>query len=265
MSRFFGARSKSGDSRRTEEILDTCLEDMRARHVSAADCLRQHGANSPELASLLEIAEELEGLPDIRPSVEFKRTTRRVIANLPFAAHQTVSLRTRPNLGKYLPGRRFWMAVMAALIVLLLGSTAIYASKLVLPGTLFYPVKRQVEDVQLALAYDPETRVAVHSQLAEHRLVETEELANVGDIPSAEQTSADYRSEVSAAFAEFHSSQNGNLSTATADEFREQLLQQRQELRGYEASVPAQSKKLIRDAIMFCEKIIEQMATLAPM
>ncbi len=59
-----------------EEILDECLEDIRRRHATMADCLARFPGHANELEPLLQVALGLEQAADVRPTEEFKRGLR---------------------------------------------------------------------------------------------------------------------------------------------------------------------------------------------
>jgi hypothetical protein len=59
-----------------EAILDECLEAIRAKRSTMADCLARYPQISADLKPLLEMALAIEQVPDIAPSDEFKRATR---------------------------------------------------------------------------------------------------------------------------------------------------------------------------------------------
>ncbi len=64
-------------------ILDQCLERIRAGRATVADCLARYPDCALELAPLLEMALAIEGVPDVRPSSNFKQTMRAYLLHLP--------------------------------------------------------------------------------------------------------------------------------------------------------------------------------------
>ncbi|MBI4790415.1 MAG: hypothetical protein HY782_25575 [Chloroflexi bacterium] len=65
-----------------ELILDECLEDIRAKRATVADCLARRPNVAADLAPLLEMALAIAGVPEVRPSEEFKRATRERLLRL---------------------------------------------------------------------------------------------------------------------------------------------------------------------------------------
>lgn len=59
-----------------ELILDECLEAIREKRATLAECLAKYPQYAEELAPLLEMAVAIENLPEIQPSEEFKQSTR---------------------------------------------------------------------------------------------------------------------------------------------------------------------------------------------
>lgn len=64
-----------------EAILDQCLEDIRQRHASVADCLARYPEYAKDLEPLLRAALALEQAADVQPTPEFKRGLRERIMN----------------------------------------------------------------------------------------------------------------------------------------------------------------------------------------
>jgi len=73
--------------------------------------------------------------------------------------------------------RRIATIVLAAAVgLMLLGGTAVAASGSALPGDLLYPVKRAVENVDLALHHGASARAKLHLEFARRRLDELSQL-----------------------------------------------------------------------------------------
>ena len=63
-----------------ESILDECLEEIRAGRATVAACLARYPEYADDLKPLLEVALALEQVPDVKPSEEFKRSTRELLS-----------------------------------------------------------------------------------------------------------------------------------------------------------------------------------------
>lgn len=59
-----------------EAILDQCLEEIRQRHASVADCLARYPEHADELEPLLQAALALEQAAPVQPTPEFKQALR---------------------------------------------------------------------------------------------------------------------------------------------------------------------------------------------
>jgi hypothetical protein len=59
-----------------EAILDQCLEDIRQRHASIADCLARYPEHAKELEPLLQAALAFEQAASVQPTPEFKQALR---------------------------------------------------------------------------------------------------------------------------------------------------------------------------------------------
>jgi hypothetical protein len=109
-------------------------------------------------------------LPRPEPRNAFKRELRaRLMAQAPgILARETTWSRFRGSL-------LLRPAMVAAAITLLIIGGAGRAAAGSLPGDVAYPLKIAAEQVQLALALDDSTRLAILSQQADHRLAELAE------------------------------------------------------------------------------------------
>jgi hypothetical protein len=158
-----------------EDILASCIDEVRAGRCTAEECLARHPDLRDELRPLLEIAARMPSA-EVTPSPEFVQRARNRLREV-----------TRPSMDDK-PGpvdRLNWLrplasrprlALASALIVLVLilgaGSTAVYASQGSLPGDALYGVKTTVEDVKLALTRSHEARASTHLDLAGRRTEE---------------------------------------------------------------------------------------------
>ncbi len=64
-------------------ILDQCLERIRAGRATVAECLARYPDCAQQLAPLLQMALAIEGIPDVKPSLDFKETMRAYLLHLP--------------------------------------------------------------------------------------------------------------------------------------------------------------------------------------
>lgn len=66
-----------------ELILDRCLEDIRGRRATIAQCLARYPKYADQLAPLLNLALAVQGLEELRASEEFKRNMRSQLKQQP--------------------------------------------------------------------------------------------------------------------------------------------------------------------------------------
>jgi hypothetical protein len=134
---------------------------------------------------------------------------------------------------EHLPAGRRWRASARVAVTLLLAATfllgmAVMASANALPGQVLYPVKRTVEQVQLAMATSPSAKAETHLRLAQTRLTELRALADRDEAEHVPSTISAMQAAV----------RQANVAVARADragasstpELRSQFVQLRQEM-----------------------------------
>lgn len=169
------------------EILDECIEEVKASRLSVNDCLDRYPQFADELRGPLLTAELLRNAPAILPPETFKQQARsRLMPQLgPFPAGRISffeALRQKWLQVALIPqSRRYSMAWMLALVIIgtaLLGGGTAYASDAAVPGEVLYGLDRSLEEVRAGLTHDPEAFVAVQLAFADERLSEAQELAS---------------------------------------------------------------------------------------
>ena len=240
-----------------DTILDQCLADIRAKRATVADCLARYPDGADELKPLLEMAAALEDVPDVQPAAAFKQATRARLLRL----QPPANIRARNRTAWFSLGGSLRYAAAAIVIVLLFATFSggvAYAASNSLPGSALYPVKRAVEQVELAMATTPESQAQVHMALADQRLNEAAALAKSGQQQLAEQAVKEYSAQVDAALAVLPTSPSG-ASASTARELAKSLSRQQEELRAIQ--VPASMKKTVEDAIGVSKRAMEHFST----
>ena len=150
--------------RRIEELLDQLVAEV-GKGRTVEDCLREHSEYADELRPLLQLAQQIGGLPRPEPGQDSITATikrARVIAGAQGRDH--FSLRSifvfRPWLVKVLA---------IVLLVCLVGVTTVTLSASSLPGDVLYPVKVFAEQVQYFLTIDAEGKARLHVMFADRR------------------------------------------------------------------------------------------------
>src|SRR5271157_948626 len=154
-----------------EEILATCIEEIRSGKSTIEDCINRYPTLGKELRSLLEIAACLTA-DEVIPSPELKERIK---------LHLFEEARPSP---KQLSNRHFWSwleptpvkvlasVLLGVLILVAAGSGTVYAAQSSTPGSTLYPVKTGVENIQLALTTSPVAKARLYLHLAQRRINE---------------------------------------------------------------------------------------------
>ena len=168
-----------------EDIIASCIDEIRDGKCTIEDCLNRYPYLGDELRPLLEIAIGIK--PEAAyPSLEFKQRARSRLLE----AMQQPSPRAEQS-GRDIfgwpkhpaPARRLSfasIAVTAALVLLIAGGSTVYASQQSLPEDALYAVKRGVENLQLALTSSDEAKASLYLKLAQRRLDEVVAQSNKG-------------------------------------------------------------------------------------
>jgi hypothetical protein len=176
----------------------TSMLPHRRRAEELADAIEgRRPATTAEVRELVAVAAAMQATPAVVPRADFTAELR---AELVAAAHRELPSSgdpapraARPQRSRY---RRMGLAAATGAFVVVGGTTGIAsASADALPGDLLYPVKRGVEQIDLALTTDPTERGRLELELADTRLEEVGLLLDSGD-PVAEalvaETLADF-------------------------------------------------------------------------
>jgi len=170
-------------------ILDDCLTRMRQGYT-LVECLALYPEYAGELKPLLETAAAIYQVPPLLPSPQAMAAGR---ARLLQRAAQLRLLRAAPGpiarLGQFLSSlsletlfpRRLVpaaAAIMACLLLVVFGVMPAAADSL--PDSPLYPVKRVIEETQVALTFDPDEQARLQVALAARRTDEIETQVNQG-------------------------------------------------------------------------------------
>jgi len=180
--------------REVHDVLSECLERWEQGRGGVEELLAQYPELREQLEPLLQLAIELWALPPVRAPERLRRDPlwRRALtppaaaparepASLPLwaaARRQRAGRRVIPLAPPWrAPARRLGRlaagVAAAALGLLVMGTVVTSANSL--PDEPLYPVKRLVEDAQLAMT-PPDSRIEVHLRRAQERMKETREM-----------------------------------------------------------------------------------------
>lgn len=154
---------------RIEDILDSCIDEMRSGRVTLETCLRQYPSLQAELEPLLRVALQITPL-DVQPDTAHKLAARaRFIEALYEADRPNVP---RPWLNGLL-GRPIAMGLVGAFALATTGA-AYAAAEQSLPGDPFYGLKVTIEEARVAAAPTDEAKLEARLDVAARRLAEVQ-------------------------------------------------------------------------------------------
>ncbi len=180
-------------NRSPEELLDICLE-MAWRGEDWKSFLAGYPAHSGDVEPLVRLAlgfrEAAEPLDAPVPGLsETLLRMGRELARRERDREEKAARRRAWSFGG-MWGSAWAKAVFAALVLFVLGASAVELSARTVPGNLLYPVKILTERVRFALASDPEDRVELRITFSERRLDEVVKIFREGQGADRELVSA---------------------------------------------------------------------------
>jgi hypothetical protein len=147
-----------------EELLAQCIEDIRSGEVTPEECIARYPNLSSEFKSLLKIAADIKA-PEISVTEDFRQRARMHLQQAMNPLKKSWSFR-RILSGQLGPA---WSATMIIAIYFVLAGGTVYASQSSLPSDFLYPLKRGLENTQLAFTFNSEARASTYMRLAERR------------------------------------------------------------------------------------------------
>lgn len=165
-----------------ENILDTCIAEIRSGRSTVEKCLQRYADHAPALDPMLRDAAQLVSLPLVAmPAKVVDAVEQRVLsraAEIREALPQKERPERRPFWSRLTIRRlRLLPAALSLAIALIIASTwTVSASASSLPGEALYPVKLVTEKARLTFTFRPGARAELHLKFAERRLVETQAL-----------------------------------------------------------------------------------------
>lgn len=169
-----------------EDILANCIDEIKAGKTTVEDCLAKYPGFGDELRPLLELAAGLKE-PAVTPSLEFKQSLRNRLLEL-MAPPSVNAGRKRPGIfdfhGLLAVVKKLNFALTTAITILLViviaGSTTVYASRRSLPDDVLYPIKIGAENLQLVFTLNRDARTRLHLTLAQRRIDEMVTQSDLG-------------------------------------------------------------------------------------
>lgn len=166
----------------TPELLETCLQALE-RGQSVEEILARYPALAADLEPLLRAAKHSrETAQMLRVPLAARARSRARFLEAATQIQEARRVRTSPRFG-WQPA---WAALLALIILALSLIFTTFASAKALPGEPLYPVKRAVEEAQLALTTSQERRLSLAETLDERRAREVQSLVEQGRIEQVE-------------------------------------------------------------------------------
>jgi len=151
-----------------DELLDILLIEMR-EGKSIEDCLKAYPEYAEELKPLLYLAKQIQDLPQAKPDGTAVEETVRKVRTM-IRAQQP---KQRYSFGEIFSLKPIFVrAIAIAVLLIIVGWTAVSVSAESLPGDALYPVKRLCEHVQYFLTVGSEGKTELHLIFADRRSTE---------------------------------------------------------------------------------------------
>jgi hypothetical protein len=165
-------------SNNVEHIFEECLERV-FQGESIESCLTSYPNEAAYLEPLLRTAVGVTNrAAKLRPDPEFKARAR---MQLDSAWYNAMQPRPMAKPGRGFAWQRSLAFALTAVVLLVFSSVGTaFASSEALPDQPLYPAKLATEQVQLALTFSEENKVALHAQLAEKRAQEIAAMTRAG-------------------------------------------------------------------------------------
>ncbi len=189
--------------KRIEEILTSCIEEVRAGKATVEECLERYPERRQELEPLLKTACSIKSPPAYHLDTGYKQSARADLLRQirPVKQPKKVSFADIISLGlpRQLAGVRAAVATLVIVLVVgALGGGTAYASQSSVPGEVLYPVKTGTENIRLLAAGSPVAKAELNIEFAARRLKELSKVVNK-DEESARAAADRYRRHLEAA------------------------------------------------------------------
>jgi hypothetical protein len=177
--------------KKTEDLL-RLLEAVENGQLTLEELLSQYPEQRDEIIDIFGLVSRFQNISLPEPRSQFQKSARtRLLTTMQGQEVVTIQTRLRHiwQSAQLLWIRRpvMTIALIVALVLSLVGGGTAYASLEAIPGDILYPVKIQIEDLQLT-ATQNQVNEDLYLQLAEERVEEVRALIDQGryeDIPTA--------------------------------------------------------------------------------
>ena len=246
-----------------DDILAQCLADIEAGKATEEECIGRYPAQADELRPLLRTANAVRNAEAVEPSRAFQAAAPVRMANI-LAARQQAVPATSPLPAA--PRQRRWSTVLVRATVvamftsLLLGGV-VFAARDSLPDSPLYPVKRTIEQVQVAVTPNDTRKARVFVQLMDQRALEAAAMVKRGNVQRTRETALRYdrilRDAEAVAVRVPANRPEGQVFLVY---MREHLLAQQAILQRVTDSAPERSRLLLRPTIQSIQGSIDRIS-----
>ena len=160
-----------GNTKEFDNIFNECLEHLLTGQETIEQCLQRYPEYAKELEPLLRTVVLMHKVADVKPTDEF-RARARYQMQLKMARTGSPAKRT----ARVVP--RWAIAACTAMLVFVLGGSAVLASQNVMPGNLLYAVKLTTENLQVRLAGSTDSKTEQYIAMANARISEMDWMVN---------------------------------------------------------------------------------------
>ena len=233
-------------------ILQDCLDRIENEGATIEDCLALYPQHKEELRELLVLSISLGDLILVSPSKEFStNASNRLIAKLPDQP-STIGNKIRQILQSnyQLPQRQMALAriLITLAIVIILGTTVVYAADAAGPGDFLYPLDRSIERIRLQVTSDPQEIVKLRLAHAAERLEEAAENIEFGYFENSKLALEAYQLEIDQ-FSSLMIQTNTQNRLAIETMINEGLAIHEETLRRLMTNAPEDAQEPIKNAI----------------
>jgi hypothetical protein len=153
-----------------DDILDICLDRIMVKGDTIEQCLESYPEQAADLEPLLRAAlSAVKASSHIEPRPEFRRLAKHRLLS---AIAEEGKKRAEHRMPLWGWQRRWAVALVAVLVLVMIGAGTVTASTGSLPGDTLYPVKTATEKVQGFFTFGSEAKANFHMKLAQGRLDE---------------------------------------------------------------------------------------------
>ena len=160
-----------GNTKEFDNIFNECLEHLLTGQETIEQCLQRYPEYAKELEPLLRTVVLMHKVADVKPTDEFRA---RSMYQMQLKMAQSGS--TEKRRARVVP--RWAIAACTAMLVFVLGGSAVLASQNVMPGNLLYAVKLTTENLQVRLAGSTDSKTEQYIAMANARISEMSWMVN---------------------------------------------------------------------------------------